>query len=261
MNNKGMVFNWIFILIAGAAVLLIASVFLVQYYSLTQERARIDTLKQFDNALGNLATTPGVFVKTIEFAKKMEIETGCESITLNGKSFSFDHILFGPEKLEGRKFKLGHAQISGVDVYYLVDSKSIPHFSDSRSKDIIKPLDGFVQAGSGLVVDDEVINFVDGPVSYISDEDLVGGIIVGDSDKFSCLQRRIFEETGERISILKAKARILQREFEGCIYNPIISSFNLLEDAASRGDASAFGIEQEKLENKEKMLGGCPNVQ
>src|SRR3989344_1534895 len=226
MNNKGMVFNWIFILIAGASILLIASVFLVQYYNLTEERARIDTLRQFDNALGNLGTTPGVFWKTIEFSKKMEIESGCGFIRLNGKSFNFDHILFTPEKLEGRRFKLGHAQITGVDVFYLVDEDSLPHFTDSRSEEITPPLDEFVKPGSGIAVDDSVIKFAEGPVPYIGEEDLVGGIIVKDSNEFTCLQKKILEESKETISILKSKAVILQREFEECPYSPIISSLN-----------------------------------
>lgn len=260
LNKKGVAFNWIFILIAGAAILMISTTFIVQYKEFTTERVRVDTLRNIDIALGGLKNSEGTFLKELEFNKKIDMEFGCEFIRLNGKTFGWDHVVFGSQKLEGKNFLLGHKTVVGEDVFYFVDPSDLPIYTDQRGEEIKAPLNKFVKSSNGIVIDDVNINFEDGPISYIGEEDLVGGIIEGDSKQFSCLQERIFEGAIESIQVSKAKAELLQVKLPECNYNLVIDSLNTLQEAAVNQDVAGFKSEEVLLDNKQRLLGRCPHV-
>ena len=239
---------------------MVSTVFIVQYKDFSEERARVETLRNIDIALSVLKNSEGTFVKELEFNKKMDLNFGCEFIQLNGKTFSWDHIVFASPDLEGHKFILGHKTVIGEDVFFFVDPEKLPGYVNEREKPIRSPLNKFVKESNGVRIDNININFEEGSIPFFGDEDLVGGIIETDLDSFSCLQERIFEGAIQSIQVSKSKAELLQVKMPECNYNLVINSLNKLQEAAINQDVVEFKIENTLLDAKQIQLGRCPYV-
>ncbi|MCD4666809.1 hypothetical protein K8R47_03295 [archaeon] len=91
-------FNWIFIMIAGAIIIIFFASFAVKYKDLQQEKTEIIFLNNLDNTLTKLQASP--FSTTAEIEIPMETTINCNSLSINNQVF-IDYILFGPEKIKG----------------------------------------------------------------------------------------------------------------------------------------------------------------
>jgi hypothetical protein len=262
MNKKGIAisFNWIFILVAGAIILLVSMTFLFQYVQFSKDRTRIKTLNELDIAFSDLKTIEGLFVKPVTFQKEKTLKTGCGYIELDGKKVVSEHIIYSPGEIKSKTMLIGHTKIEpGVDVYYITNPNQPPVYDskdgtviDEKFEDLVK------ESGFGVGVDSLGLEFNDGVVNYISEEELVGGIILNSKEGFECRQKKIFEQMEEQIRILEMKSKFLQRELLDCGYTPLVSSLSRLREASSNGDALNFKSEYLSFEAME--LGGCPDV-
>ena len=247
MEKRGFAlgFNWIFVLVSGVVILLVAAVFVVQFSAYTKERARTKTLTHLDNALLSLQNTPGFFSKTVVFPKTVSLKAGCGTISLDGSAIRSDTLIFAPGTLTGREILLGHEQIwPGVDLYYM----ALP--SEERNPTATKQ-DLFSVSPS---------NPAEGQ-GFLSEEVFFGSELSRDEQKTACIQEQIFERSLEQIRILTAKAELLQKRVPSCNYQSSIISLERLEQAALKRDVSVFRSEKDIFLSLEQELGGCPGVQ
>ena len=114
MNKKGfeIQFNWIFILIAGAMILMFFAVAVLKQKSASETSIKATALKSIEAII----TGAGVSTDTITTTKipNINIEIGCNKVALGGVSKQYQNlILFSPEIIKGDKL-VTHALASST---------------------------------------------------------------------------------------------------------------------------------------------------
>lgn len=104
MNKKAfeLQFNWIFVLIAGAAILLFFTVVVVKQKNISETSAKTTVLKTIEAVV----TGAGVSTDTINIVNipNLNIETSCNRVSIGGVSKQYQSmVLFAPSLIKGDK--------------------------------------------------------------------------------------------------------------------------------------------------------------
>ena len=105
MRNKKafeMQFNWIFVLIAGAAILIFFASIMVKQKNLAQSSTNIDMLKQMENIISGASVSVDTAVPV--GIPNYEIKIGCNKFSIGYSSSQYQNlILFAPSPIRGSK--------------------------------------------------------------------------------------------------------------------------------------------------------------
>lgn len=95
-------FNWLFVLAAGAAILIFFTVILVKQKSVSEASVRVNVIK----SLEAIITGAGISKDTINLIDMPDsvIEIGCNKVSLGGTSKQYQNlVLFAPSLLKGKR--------------------------------------------------------------------------------------------------------------------------------------------------------------
>jgi len=109
MNKKAfeIQFNWIFILVAGAAILLFFATVIVKQKNISETSTKATVLKSIDAIITGASVT--IDTTKLENIPSSEIDVGCNRVAIGGLSSDVSKqyqslILFSPSSIEGSKF-------------------------------------------------------------------------------------------------------------------------------------------------------------
>ncbi len=95
-------FNWIFVLIAGAAILIFFTSIIIKQKSITQSSINIDILKQMENIISGASVSADTIVP-LEIPN-IEIKVSCNKISIGQSAAQYQNlILFSPAPIKGDK--------------------------------------------------------------------------------------------------------------------------------------------------------------
>ena len=109
MNKKAfeIQFNWIFILVAGAAILLFFASVIVKQKNISETSTKVTVLKSIDAIITGASVT--IDTTKLENIPSSEIDVGCNRVAIGGLSSDVSKqyqnlILFSPSSIKGSKF-------------------------------------------------------------------------------------------------------------------------------------------------------------
>ena len=114
-------FNWIFILVAGAILLIFFVSFAFKYKALQEEKLNIEILVNLDRSLTNLQSSP--FTTIDEIKLPVELEVSCNNLIVNDKKYVNNNFLFSPNKLKNKMlilYKQFSMPFKITEFYYLI---------------------------------------------------------------------------------------------------------------------------------------------
>ena len=88
--------NWIFIIVAGAIILIFLTGFAFKYKSLQEEKTSIELVNTLDNTLTSLKSSP--FNTCDEISLPFEVQVTCNDIKINDQRFTTNNLLFSKSK-------------------------------------------------------------------------------------------------------------------------------------------------------------------
>ncbi len=95
-------FNWIFVLIAGAAILIFFTSILIKQKNITQSSTNIEMLKQMENIIAGASVSTDTIVP-LEIPN-FEIKISCNKVSIGSSSIQYQNlILFAPTLIKGNK--------------------------------------------------------------------------------------------------------------------------------------------------------------
>lgn len=96
-------FNWIFVLIAGTAILIFFTVLVVKQKNLSESSTKAVVLKSMESIISGASTT--IDTTKIENLPNINIEIGCNKISIGNLQKQYQNlILFGPKLVKGKGF-------------------------------------------------------------------------------------------------------------------------------------------------------------
>ena len=96
-------FNWIFVLIAGAAILIFFTAIITEQKDISEKSLRTTVIKNIDAIIAGAGVSTGA--TSIETIQNSNIEVSCNRISIEGISKSYQNlILFAPSLVKGDKF-------------------------------------------------------------------------------------------------------------------------------------------------------------
>lgn len=95
-------FNWIFVLIAGAAIIIFFSSVVIKQKGITQSSTNIEMLKQMENIISGASVSTDTIVPLN--IPNFEIKVSCNKISIGASSSQYQNmILFAPSPIKGSK--------------------------------------------------------------------------------------------------------------------------------------------------------------
>lgn len=97
-----MQFNWIFVLIAGAAILIFFASIIIKQKSITQSSTNIEMIKQMENVIAGASISTDIIVP-LEIPN-FEIKISCNKVSVGVSSSQYQNlILFAPSSIKGNR--------------------------------------------------------------------------------------------------------------------------------------------------------------
>src|SRR3989338_5160049 len=95
-------FNWIFVLIAGAAILIFFTSIIIKQKSITQSSTNIEMLKQMESIIAGASVSTDTIVPFE--VPDFEIRISCNKLSIGASSTQYQNlILFAPSLIKGNK--------------------------------------------------------------------------------------------------------------------------------------------------------------
>ncbi len=257
MEKRGQAiqFNWMFVVIAGAILLLFFTVFTVKYIGLQQKRTSAEIGRGLDQVfIGSKSITQ---YKTFNLESEVfGIDFECDSFIVNDYyTQKSDYVLFGNDVeatgeliVWSREFKKPF-RIDNV-VYVLDPKKKIYSDNSSFRNSFPESVDVTINtneadigvffngcprfSGKKICVQNGNINFDTGEIYVHYDDALLYGATVSDYDNFKCAVDKLEKKWSNLLKLYSKKTGYLS----GCNYNSIkeqlyFASFGNLSDGLS----------------------------
>lgn len=238
---QAVVFNWVYILIAGVLILLIFTGFITKYRSFQEKRIEIEILKDLDNVFLSLQSSPYEAVMSLELPKPIK--------------FDADNLIIGKSKLKTNKIIAGKANKQAIiwspplnlpfritNLYFILDPKETYYiiYENEQDKELLQEIIPDIknikfsksnQGNSIKVIPSQDINL--GKVVIKNKEyDYYGREMVFlalfSQDYYPSLQKKVLDKYNDLAKIYIEKANLLKQKNPLCIqtYQDIISALN-----------------------------------
>ena len=229
-------FNWIFIVVAGAVILLFFTGFAMKYKDLQEKKQEIIFLNNFDKSLTNLQSSG--FKTSTSLNLPFDINFDCGNIRIN-EEHETSNLFFSPTNLRNKVYiwyyPLKHP-FTVTNLYFLVDDFGLEIQTNNQLlvneliEDMPEIFKDKVSLGSGKIVNIRgdinsgfvIINGQSYP--YYNKALLYGALF---SDNYACLLNKINSRFNVVIDSYLNKIGIIQRS--GCNYGLIYNQLTLLK--------------------------------
>ena len=231
--------NWVFILVAGAIILVFFTAFAFKYKSLQEEKLAIELLNNLDNTLTRLKSTP--YTTYDEINLPVEVEITCDKIKINDQNFKTNNLLFSQAKLKNKMliyYKQFKSPFKIANFYYISDSSRkfnliydlttqsyVITLIDNLPKDLKEKFSySSLQKREANIKNIEIKNLnnnkilVDNQELYLNDELVYAAIF---SDNFICMNEKIEKEINKAIEVYKNKILVIKKP--GCNYGSFLT--------------------------------------
>jgi len=254
-------FNWIFVVVVGAIILLFFAGFAMKYQGLQERKQEIIFLNTFDKSLTNLQSSG--FRTSTSLNLPLDIKVGCDNIYIN-EEHGTSNLFFSPTSLKDRIYIWYYPleyPFKVTNFYFIVDDSGVnidtsssvimeliedlpENFKDKVNLGSGKSIEVNGDINNGIVVIDEV------PFSYYSKALLYGAIF---SDNYDCLFNKVNSRFDNTIDSYLNKISLIQRS--GCNYGQIYTQLEALK--ISKDYLLVTNIENL---NQNLASAGCPVV-
>lgn len=264
MEKRGLAtqFNFIFILVAGAIILIFFVGFAIKYKGLQEDRNEIEVLKGIDNSLYALQSSSLLTTKEINIPIKTKFD--CENIIISDKILKTNKFIFSPTELNKQTFiwyQPFELPFRVTDFYYIFPkNQKFYLIYDSNTKSfvdyILEKIPSTLKLNFEAIQPNQILNkkgkFIyftnQGDLQIYPDQDfnygtikfkdktseyyglpmLFGAIIAEDFDTYNCLKDNIIKETQNSYNLYKKKIQILKQDssLSHCNYDQISSLLN-----------------------------------
>ena len=229
-------FNWIFVVVAGAIILLFFTGFAFKYKELQEKKQEIIFLNNFDKALTNLQSSG--FKTSTSLSLPLDLSVDCKGIYVNERHETMN-LFFSPSNLNKKVYIWYYPfeyPFKITNFYFLIDDSGVdietnnPDLIDDLKYDMPESFRNKIrvnQGGGKLVNIYENANIVevDGQRYEYYDDGLLYGAIF--SDNYACLLGEVNSRFEGVINTYQNKINIIQRS--GCNYGLINSRLNELK--------------------------------
>ena len=231
-------FNWIFVVVAGAIILLFFTGFAFKYKDLQEKKQEIIFLNNFDKALTNLQSSG--FKTSTSLNLPFELNVGCNNIYINEKHETMN-LFFSKNKLKDKIYIWYYPYeypFKITEFYFLTDDSGLNIETNNVNviNELIKDMpESFknkikVNQGGSKRIDiqgntEEGMVIINGKQYNYYGKGLLYGAIF--SDNYACLLDEINSRFEGVINTYQNKINILQRS--GCNYGLINSRLNELK--------------------------------
>lgn len=238
--------NWVFILVAGAIILVFFTGFAFKYKDLQEQKTAIEILTTLDNTLTSFKSSPYKTFDEINLPIKLEIT--CNEIKVNNENFKTNNLLFSQARLKNKMFIYYvpfKAPFKISDFYLISDLNRkfhLVHDSSTQSY-IIELINNLpqelqrkftystLQKNEANVKNVQIKSLNNNKISidnqeiYLND-DLVYAAIF--SDNFNCMQEKINKEINNAVNVYKNKALTLNKP--NCNYNAFLTYLDKIKE-------------------------------
>jgi hypothetical protein len=291
MTKKGELFhfNWIFVSIAGAIILIFFITFALQYKGLKDEQASYESLALVDDALNALKSSSYSTVKEINVP--LTITFNCDSIEINKISQSTNKFIFAPKEVSNTfvtwsnplilPYKVTNLYyiIGKTDKFYLVYDQNSAEYVNQLIQEAptviqshLKPIsadktpkDGkLIYFTSNAPAIQTQVTILDGDIGtitlvkdkkYFFNKEMLYAAIF--SDNYHCQSQDLITYIKESSKVYLAKATILKQQ-TSCDYTKIISK---LTEFSTSNEATLANLAKEiDVENKDLSSRNCPTL-
>jgi len=229
-------FNWIFIVIVGAIILLFFTGFAMKYKDLQEQKQEIIFLNNFDKALTNLQSSG--FRTSTSLDLPMDINVDCDSIYVNERHET-SNLFFSSPSLKNDVYIWYYPfeyPFIVTNFYFLIDNVGLtiqtnnPILVNELIDDMPENFKDKVSLGSGKQVDIQgdinygtvIINGQSYP--YYGKAMLYGALF---SNNYGCLLGKVNSRFDNTINSYLNKISLLQRS--GCNYGLIYNQLSILK--------------------------------
>ena len=229
--------NWVFILVAGAIIIVFFTGFAFKYKSLQEEKLSIELLTKLDNSLTSLQSSPYNTITEINLLKDIEIK--CNEIKIDNEEFKTKKLIFSQNKLKNKMliyYKPFKVPFKIADFYFIIDgTKNNIYPKDQGSRIYLENLkenlpekfkENFnIVNAKGKEIQINQDSFTINNKQYPLHEDLVYASIL--SNDFECLYEKIKEKTNKAVIVYQNKANMLNQG--NCNYGSFTPYLNKLK--------------------------------
>lgn len=100
MHKKGEIqFYWIFVAVAGIAILIFLVNFGLKFKELQEEKTAVKVLNQLDETFSSLQGSQFKTSSSLNIPVQLNVQ--CDTLSVNGKSKKTDNLIFSPKVLRG----------------------------------------------------------------------------------------------------------------------------------------------------------------
>ena len=287
MEKRGLAvqFNWMFVIIAGAIILIFFTGFALKYKDLQQERSQVEVLKTMDNILFSLQANS--LATTNQLNIPIETIFNCGDIMIDDKTIENENIAISPTEVKGSSiiwYQPWRSPFRITNFYYILplDYKIYLVYDDKTEKNVdyllkklpsalknnfikIKPnqvkdnqgkLIYFANTKIGLQVipssyEQGLLKLNNKQASYENFELLMSGIISKDLLEYECIKKQALRDYNNIALIYKQKATYLSTKQPQCSYTNIInllSKLYILDNSDTLLENNKFLAGQDCLE-------------
>lgn len=255
-----MYFNWIFVAVAGAIILMFFFGFAVKYKDMQEKKTEIIMLNNLDAALTNLQGSS--FTTSTSIDLPLDINVNCDAkgfnIFINQRN-EVEHLLASERKLSKKMhvwYQPYKIPFTAANFYYLIDNSNIK-INSNFYEDIIEGApeifkERIINDPSGIKIEGNINEGSVNGVKYIKKEMLYAAIFSGN---YECFYENFKKELNRSILIYQSKASMLRRS--GCSYNLILSKLNMLKDFDNVNHNIVDDIDRL---NKDLVSNNCPSL-
>lgn len=228
-------FNWIFVVVAGAIILLFFTGFAFKYKDLQEKKQEIIFLNNFDRALTNLQSSG--FKTSTSLELPLDIKVECDGIYVNEKHETLN-LFFSPEELSDKIYVWYYPfeyPFRITNFYFLIDDEvnietNNPDLVDELIMDMPTTFRERVSLGVGKKINiqgdiNEGIVIIDNKQYPYYGKALLYGAIF--SDNYECLLNKVNLRVEDAIDSYQNKIDVLR--LSGCNYNLISNKLNELK--------------------------------
>jgi len=229
-------FNWIFVVVAGAVILLFFTGFAMKYKDLQEKKQEIIFLNNFDKSLTNLQSSG--FKTSTSLNLPFNVNFDCGSIRVN-EEHETSNLFFSPATLRNKVYiwyyPLEHP-FSVTNFYFLIDDSGLNIQTNNQAlvneliEDMPEIFKDKIHIGSGKSVNiqgdiNNGIVIINGQSHPYYNKALLYGALF--SDNYACLLNKVNSRFNAVIDGYLNKINIIQRS--GCNYGLIYNQLTLLK--------------------------------
>jgi len=279
-------FNWIFVIVAGAIILIFFSVFALRFKDLQDKKDSAEIARNIDNLIyGFSATTQ---YNTVSAGFIFDLKLNCDDFIVNDyyEQSLGNKIVFGAKEIKSKTlviwtkdfnkpFKVATLAyiINPNQDYYLIGDNSLNDFPNVLEENIHKVnslsknnsgvfvffsepnnLNDLKTRGKVIIVNNDTVKFVNSgkEAKYFDEATLLAAIFSEDYDNYKCNLDKLTEEYENLLKIYYGKANYLSN-FGNCDYSLIKG---MLKKEVNLDKLNEFSSDLEQ-ENERLWQNGC----